>query len=133
MASESVRLEKLLEQRGKIENRIKQIQARDNAQKRKIDTRVKVLFGVMFQGLLVDNRVKSETINTAIMGYLKTDRDRDLIKNYLAGLPEVDFPQDWETVGLSEGERVRNGWLEWGEERGVGISPPVGLGGLPLR
>ena len=94
MASENVRLEKLLEQRGKIENRIKQIQARDNAQKRKIDTRVKVLFGVMFQGLLADNRVKSETINTAIMGYLKTDRDRDLIKNYLAGLPEVDFPQD---------------------------------------
>ena len=94
MASENVRLEKLLEQRGKIENRIKQIQARDNAQKRKIDTRVKVLFGVMFQGLLADNRVKSETVNTATMEYLKADRDRDLIKNYLADLLKADTPQE---------------------------------------
>lgn len=94
MTSENGRLEKLLEQRGKIENRIKQIQAKENAQKRKIDTRVKVLFGVMFQGMLADNRVKEETINSAIKGYLKNDSDRDLIKNYLAGLPKADLPQE---------------------------------------
>lgn len=94
MGSENVRLGKLLEQRGKIENRIKQIQAKENAQKRKIDTRVKVLFGVMFQGLLADNQVKEETLSSAIKQYLKTDCDRDLIKNYLASLPKADFPQE---------------------------------------
>ena len=94
MGSENARLEKLLEQRGKIENRIKQIQAKENVQKRKIDTRVKVLFGVMFQGMLADNRVREETINSAIKGYLKNDCDRDLIKNYLADLPKADSPQE---------------------------------------
>lgn len=90
MSSENPRLEKLLEQRGKIENRIKQIQAKENAQKRKLDTRRKILFGVMFEGMLADNRVKEKTINSAIDGYLKNDRDRDLIKNYVASLPKPD-------------------------------------------
>jgi hypothetical protein len=90
MSSENPRLEKLLEQRGKIENRIKQIQAKENAQKRKIDTRRKILFGVMFEGMLADNRVKEKTINSAIDGYLKNDRDRHLIKNYVASLPKPD-------------------------------------------
>lgn len=86
MASENTRLEKLLEQRGKIENRIKQIQAKENAQKRKFDTRRKILLGVIFEGLLTDNQVTEETINLAINDYLKSDRDRDLIKKYLASL-----------------------------------------------
>ena len=46
----------------------------------------------MFQGIIVDNRVNEEVINSAINGYLKNDRDRDLIKNYLASLPKVDSP-----------------------------------------
>ncbi|NJR31729.1 MAG: mobilization protein [Chamaesiphon sp. CSU_1_12] len=79
-------MEKLLEQRGKIENRIKQIQAKENAQKRKFDTRRKILLGVIFEGLLTDNQVTEETINLAINDYLKSDRDRDLIKKYLASL-----------------------------------------------
>jgi large subunit ribosomal protein L7/L12 len=79
MASENARLEKLLEQKGKIENRIKQIQAKENAQKRKIDTRRKVLLGLIREG-----RVKDEVITEAIERYLKIDIDRDLIKNYLA-------------------------------------------------
>ena len=92
MNSENYRLEKLLEERKQIENRIKQIQAKKNSQKRKLDTRQKILFGVMFQGIIVDNRVNEEVINSAINGYLKNDRDRDLIKNYLASLPKVDSP-----------------------------------------
>ena len=42
--------------------------------------------------MIVDNRVNEEVINSAINGYLKNDRDRDLIKNYLASLPKVDSP-----------------------------------------
>ena len=48
MTSEDSRLEKLLKERKQIENRIKQVQAKKNAQKRKLDTRQKILFGVMF-------------------------------------------------------------------------------------
>ena len=92
MNSENSRLEKILEERKQIENRIKQIQVKKNSQRRKLDTRRKILFGVMFQGIIVDNRVNEEVINSAINGYLKNDRDRDLIKNYLASLPKVDSP-----------------------------------------
>lgn len=124
MSSENPRLEKLLEQRGKIENRIKQIQAKENAQKRKLDTRRKILFGVMFEGMLADNRVKEKTINSAIDGYLKNDRDRDLIKNYVASLPKPDpEPQEWKTTGSGEGERA-------GEEK---TSRPERLAPLPTR
>jgi large subunit ribosomal protein L7/L12 len=94
MSSENPRLEKLLEQRGKIENRIKQIQAKENAQKRKLDTRRKILLGVIFEGLITDGLIKEQTINRAIDQYLKTDRDRDLVKNYLAKLPKAGLPQE---------------------------------------
>lgn len=90
MSSENPKLEKLLEQRGKIENRIKQIQAKETAQKRKLDTRRKILFGVMFEGLITDGRVKEETINRGIEQHLTTDRDRELVKNYLANLKKPD-------------------------------------------
>lgn len=92
MSSENPKLEKLLEQRGKIENRIKQIQAKENAQKRKLDTRRKILFGVMFERLIAEDRITEETITRAIGEYLTTDRDRDLVKNYLAKLPKADLP-----------------------------------------
>jgi hypothetical protein len=90
MSSENPRLEKLLEQKGKIENRIKQIQAKENAQKRKLDTRRKILFGVIFEGLIADDLITEETINRAIGEYLTSDRDRDLVKNYLASLNKPD-------------------------------------------
>jgi hypothetical protein len=94
MGSENPRLEKLLDQRGKIENRIKRIQAKENAQKRKLDTRRKILFGVIFKGLIADDLITEETINRAIGEYLTSDRDRDLVKNYLAKLPKADLPQE---------------------------------------
>lgn len=90
MTSENPKLEKLLEQRGKIENRIKQIQAKETAQKRKLDTRRKILFGVMFEGLITDGRVKEETISRAIEQHLTTDRDRELVRNHLANLRKSD-------------------------------------------
>ncbi len=94
MSSENPKLEKLLEQRGKIENRIKQIQTKENAQKRKLDTRRKMLFGVMFERLIAEDRITEETITRAIGEYLTTDRDRDLVKNYLAKLPKAGLPQE---------------------------------------
>jgi hypothetical protein len=86
MNSEDSRLEKLLKERKQIENRIKQIQAKKNSQRRKLDTRRKILFGVMFEKLVIEGRIKDETIAQLINEHLKTDRDRDLIRNYLAVL-----------------------------------------------
>jgi hypothetical protein len=90
MSSENPRLEKLLEQRGKIENRIKQIHAKETAQKRKLDTRRKILFGVMFEGLIAEGRIREETINRAIEKHLTSDRDRELVRNHLANLRKPD-------------------------------------------
>jgi hypothetical protein len=90
MSSENPKLEKLLEQRGKIENRIKQIQAKENAQKRKLDTRRKILFGVIFEGLIADDLIKEETISRAIGEYLTSERDRELVRNHLVNLRKSD-------------------------------------------
>ena len=106
MNSENYRLEKLLEERKQIENRIKQIQAKKNSQKRKLDTRRKILFGIMFEKLVVEGQIKDQTITQLINEHLKTDRDRDLVKNYLASLPKVDSPLEWKTSGSGEGERA---------------------------
>lgn len=106
MSSENPKLEKLLEQRGKIENRIKQIQAKETAQKRKLDTRRKILFGVIFEGLIVNDWIKDETINRAIDEYLTTDRDRELVKNYLANLKKPDpKPQEENSQAASTREQ----------------------------
>ena len=84
MTAENPRLGKLLERRNQIENQIKQIQAKENSQKRKIETRRKILFGVMLEKLIAEGETESEISAKAIDNYLTTDRDRDLIKNYLA-------------------------------------------------
>ena len=84
MTAENSRLGKLLERRNQIENQIKQIQAKENSQKRKIETRRKILFGVMLEKLITEGEIENEIIAKAIDNYLTTDRDRDLIKNYLA-------------------------------------------------
>jgi hypothetical protein len=90
MGSENTKLEKLLEQKGKIENRIKQIKAKENTQKQKIDTRKKILLGVIFDGLIAEGRIKDEVILDAVERHLKTNRDRELIGNYLANLSRAD-------------------------------------------
>ena len=84
MSGEKSKLEKLLEQRKQIENRIKQIHAKENSQKRKLEMRRKILFGVMLEKLITEGEIENEIIAKAIDNYLTTDRDRDLIKNYLA-------------------------------------------------
>ena len=109
MNSENYRLEKLLEERKQIENRIKQIQAKENSQKRKLDTRWKILFGVMFEKLVVEGRIKDETIAQLINEHLKTDRDRDLVRSYLASLLRADSFPEQKTAGSGEGERAAAG------------------------
>ena len=95
MSGEKSKLEKLLEQRKQIENRIKQIHAKENSQKRKLETRRKILFGVMLEKLIAEGEIENEIIAKAIDEHLKKDRDRDLVKNYLTTLKKSDLkPQE---------------------------------------
>lgn len=48
----------------------------------------------MFEKLVVEGRIKDETITKAIDEHLKNDRDRDLVKNYLASLPRSNSLQE---------------------------------------
>ena len=89
MNGENPRLGRLLERRNQIENQIKQIQAKESTNKRKLETRRRILFGVMFEKLIAEGQVENEIIIRAIDNYLTTDRDRDLIRNYLAVLKEL--------------------------------------------
>ena len=84
MSGENPRLGRLLEQRNQIENRIKQIEAKEKSKVRKLETRRKILLGIMFEKLIAEDQIENKIIIEAINNYLKTDRDRDLIKNYLA-------------------------------------------------
>ena len=84
MSGENLRLGRLLERRNQIENRIKQIKAKENSKARKIETRRKILLGIKFEKLIAEGQIENKIIIEAINNYLKTDRDRDLIKNYLA-------------------------------------------------
>ena len=84
MSGENPRLGRLLERRNQIENRIKQIEAKEKSKIRKLETRRKILLGVICEKLIAEDQIENEIITKAINNYLKTDRDRDLIKNYLA-------------------------------------------------
>ena len=84
MSGEKLKLEKLLERRNQIESRIKQIEAKEKSKARKLETRRKILLGVICEKLIANDQIDNETITNAINSYLTTDRDRDLIKNYLA-------------------------------------------------
>ena len=118
MNSENYRLEKLLEERKQIENRIKQIQAKKNSQKRKFDTRRKILFRVMLEKLIVEGRVENETITKLIDEHLKTERDRDLVKNYLTTLKKSDLKPLPSPPLLNQR----------GKGQGLGISRPAKIG-----
>ena len=84
MNGENPRLGRLLERRNQIENQIKQVQARESTNKRKIDMRRKILLGIILEKLIAEGQIENKTITDGIEKYLTTDRDRDLIKNYLA-------------------------------------------------
>ena len=108
MASEDSRLEKLLKERKQIENKIKQVQAKKNAQKRKlmaekiinqiesrqstnkraIETRKKIFLGAMLQEWMRTGEIEQSTIDQGLDRHLVRKRDRELFG--LAGSGEAD-------------------------------------------
>lgn len=80
------KLEALIDRQQKIMNQIKQIQSRDAANKRKLDTRRKILLGSIFERLIIAQEFEASDVNEWLKEYLIRDRDRELFKGYLDGL-----------------------------------------------
>jgi hypothetical protein len=81
MTPDTSKLEKLRQQKERIENRIKLIQNKESAQKRKLETRRKILLGVMFHQLVVDGRITDQTFNKCLDRI--DERDRHIFDGYL--------------------------------------------------
>ena len=108
MNSENSRLEKTLEEQKQIENRIKQIQVKKSSQKRKlmaekiinqmesrqsmnkraIETRKKILLGVMLQEWVRTGEIEQSMFDQGLDRYLVRERDRELFG--IAGSGEAD-------------------------------------------
>jgi hypothetical protein len=85
MTNDNPRLLKALERKRKAEESIKRIKARQNAEARKLDTRRKVLLGVIMEKLLFDGVITSSDFEKYLGKYL-TERDQKVFENYLSAL-----------------------------------------------
>ncbi|ACB54632.1 50S ribosomal protein L7/L12-like protein (plasmid) [Crocosphaera subtropica ATCC 51142] len=72
------KLEKLLEQREKINARIQKARARETAQKRKEDTRRKILLGALVIEMMDKGELDDGVIMKRLEGFLTRDIDRKL-------------------------------------------------------
>ncbi len=72
------RLEKLLEKRDTLNAEIQKVRARQSAQKRKEDTRRKILLGALVQEMMANGELDKEMIMKRLDGFLTRDIDRNL-------------------------------------------------------
>ncbi len=72
------KLDKLLEQREKINARIQKARARETAQKRKEDTRRKILLGALMIEMMDKGELDDGVIMKRLEGFLTRDIDRKL-------------------------------------------------------
>jgi hypothetical protein len=78
------RIEILREQKDKIDEQLKKALAQESAKNRKLETRDKILLGVMLQGMVADGVISAELFERAILKYLKNDKDRNRCNSYFA-------------------------------------------------
>jgi hypothetical protein len=76
------RVEILREQREKIDEQLKKALAVENAKSRKLETRDKILLGVMFQGLIAEGAISTQVFEGAMEKYLKHEKDRERCDAY---------------------------------------------------
>jgi hypothetical protein len=76
------RVEILREQREKIDEQLKQALTVENAKNRKLETRDKILLGVMFQGLIAEGAISTQMFEGAMEKYLKLEKDRERCDAY---------------------------------------------------
>ncbi|PSB28864.1 hypothetical protein [Stenomitos frigidus] len=86
-APERTRLEKLLEQRQALDNRIKAQQNREATQKRHQETRAKILIGAAIQKQISAGKLTEAWLKAILEAELTLKRDREVFK--LPPLPEA--------------------------------------------
>jgi hypothetical protein len=91
MTIENPRLLKALERKKKVEESIKKIKAQQNADSRKLETRRKILLGVVMEKMLVDGCVLASDFEKYLTKAL-TERDQAFFENYLDSLTSAPSP-----------------------------------------
>jgi F0F1-type ATP synthase assembly protein I len=86
MTNENPRLLKALQQKERAEKTIKKIKAQENAESRKLDTRRKILLGVMLEKMLIDGCVTPAVFGDYLEKFMKNERDHKVFDGYLDGL-----------------------------------------------
>jgi large subunit ribosomal protein L7/L12 len=87
MASNTqTKLEALTKRKEKIANQIRQIQSKDGANKRKLDTRRKILLGAIFEKLITNKIIEINDVDKWLQTYLTKERDKELFDGYLESL-----------------------------------------------
>ena len=84
------KLEKLLEQRDKINARIQKARTRETAQKRKEDTRRKILLGALMIEMMDKGELDDGVIMRRLEGFLTRDIDRKLFDFPVQGDSKVE-------------------------------------------
>jgi hypothetical protein len=95
------RLAKLQEQRDKLNRKIASINAREQAQKRKEDTRRKVLIGAAMQAAVKRGEWSEEALRKLLDAGITTKRDREFL-----GLDKPSKPIGLEAAEPRRGLRV---------------------------
>ena len=80
--AEKSRVDVLREQKKKIAKQITQALAAESTKKRKLETRDKILLGVMFQGLIAEGAISTQMFEGAMEKYLTKDKERECCDAY---------------------------------------------------
>jgi len=83
MQDMSKKIDKLEEQKAKIEARLQLAKSKEREQQRKLDTRKKILIGGAMMAMVKNGRMKEMELNLILDDALTNSRDRKLF-----GLPE---------------------------------------------
>ena len=87
------KLDDLLAKKAQLDERIKQIKQRDQAQKRKDDTRRKVLLGSWLIKEMESDPVKSSEVLASMDSYLTKNKDRTLFDLAVLDDEKSTYPQ----------------------------------------
>ena len=98
------KLEKLLEQREKINARIQKARARETTQKRKEDTRRKILLGALVIEMMDKGELDNEVIMKRLEGFLTRDIDRKLFDFTLKG----DDKGEGDSTATTQGKKPKS-------------------------
>ena len=100
------RVKILQEQKEKIEKQLKQALTIENTKNRKLETRDKILLGVMFQGLIAEGAISTQVFEGAMDKYLTRDSSRERCDAYFEQHRFQAGEIESTDAGLTEDDRM---------------------------